>query len=160
MAIACNQAKVFNMAYSDGASSTRMVGESATHHTLTHEEPVDEKLGYQVKTSFFVVRSMEALATFIEAFASIKEGDGTLLDNTLIFAHTDTSYAKIHALDGIPAMTIGNAGGRLKTGLHIMGNGDPITCLGLTMQQVMGLPTASWGTRSLQTSKVVKEVLS
>jgi hypothetical protein len=159
MAVACNQTKVFNMCYSDASVTMRRAGESAGHHTLTHEEPVDPKLGYQPKVSWFVQRSMGALADFIEAFASVREGGGTLLDNTLIFAHSDTSYAKFHALDSIPVMMVGKAGGRLKTGNYIHGNGAPVTSIGLTAQQVMGLPVSTWGQRSLQTSRAVTEIM-
>jgi hypothetical protein len=92
-------------------------------------------------------------------FSGIREGEGTLLDNTLIFANSDTNFAKLHALDGVPVMTIGKAGGRIKTGLHIAGNGDPISRIGLTVQQIMGLPVDKWGARSLMTSKPVSEIL-
>ena len=91
------------------------------------------------------LRSFEAMAAFIKAFADIKEGDGSLLDNTLIFANSDTNFAKLHAIDGIPVFTIGKAGGRMKTGYHISGNGDPISRIGLTCQQVLGMQVEKWG---------------
>jgi hypothetical protein len=102
---------------------------------------------------------MDAFATFIDAFANIREGDGSLLDNMLIFAATETNYARVHSVDGVPVFTAGNAGGRIKTGLHVVGNGDPITRVGLTAMQVMGVPIGTWGTRSLQTSKTITEIL-
>ena len=102
---------------------------------------------------------LQALASFIGIFKSVKEGNGTLLDNTLIFAHAETSYAKVNAVDNIPVMTIGRAAGRLKTGKHIAGHGDPVSRVGLTAMQVMGLPIETWGTGSLQTSKTISEVL-
>jgi uncharacterized protein YbaR (Trm112 family) len=40
---------------------------------------------------------------------AIPEGDGTLLDHSLVFAYSDQSYAKIHAVDGIPIMLIEEA---------------------------------------------------
>jgi hypothetical protein len=159
MAVACNQTRVFNMAFNNALSSLRRPGTAYTHHTLTHEEAVDEKLGYQPEAFWFNCRVMEALSGFIEVFATTREGSGTLLDNTLIFAHAETSYAKLHAVDNIPVMTIGRAGGRIKTGLHLNGQGDPISRIGLTVMQVMGLPIQSWGTGSLQTSKPIREIL-
>ena len=159
LAVACNQTRVFNMMYSQALSTLHRKGEAFIHHTLTHEEPVDPKLGYQAEVAWYNVRSFEAMATFIKAFASIKEGDGTLLDNTLIFANSDTNYAKMHALDGIPVMLIGKAGGRLKTGYHITGNGDPISRIGLTAQQAMGLQIQKWGSASMQTSKPISEIM-
>ena len=160
MALSCNQTRVFNLALCNALSSLRRPGTAYTHHTLTHEEAVDKTLGYQPEAFWFNCRVMETLASFIEIFGSIREGKGTLLDNTLIFAHAETSYAKIHAVDNIPVMTIGKAGGRLKTGLHVVGNGDPISRVGLTALQVMGLPVEKWGTGSLQTSKAITEILA
>ncbi len=159
MALACNQTRVFNMAFNNALSSLRRPGTAYTHHTLTHEEAVDQKLGYQPEAFWFNCRVMEALAGFIEKFATVKEGSGTLLDNTLIFAHAETSYAKLHAVDNIPVLMIGKAGGRVKTGQHIQGHGDPISRVGLTAMQVMGLPIDQWGTGSLKTSKTITEVL-
>ena len=160
MAVACNQTKVFNMTFSDEQSHMRKPGQTYTHHLLTHEEPLDKVLGYQQTAFWFNCRSMEGLATFIQAFKDIKEGDGTLLDNMLIFAATETNYARVHTVDGVPIMMIGKAGGRVKTGNHIVGNGDPITRVGLTAMQAMGLPMEKWGTRSLQTSKTITDILA
>ena len=159
MALACNQTRVFNMLYSQALSLLRLRGESFTHHTLTHEEPIDASLGYQREVAELHITSMNALAGFIQAFKDIREGDGTLLDNTLIFANSDTGNSRVHSVDNIPVMMIGKAGGRLKTGMHISGNGDPITRIGLTALQVMGIPVERWGTGSLETTKTISEVL-
>ena len=160
MAVACNQTSVFNVVFSDSNSSLRRAGESVTHHSLSHEERMDPELGLQQQTSWFNTRSMDALAVFIETLSSIREGDGTLLDNMLLLAGSETSFAKNHSVDDIPFMTVGKAGGRIKTGLHINGNGDPVTRVGLTAMQVMGVSIDSWGSRSLQTSKSVNDILA
>ena len=159
MAVACNQTKVFNMAYSDNFSKLRRAGETYTHHVLTHEEPTDVKVGYQPTAFWFNCKSMEACATFIGAFSKIREGAGTLLDNTLIFAGSETSYARIHSVDNIPVMTFGRAGGRIKTGLHIPGGGDPVTRVGLTCMRAMGMPVDAWGAKSLRVTKPIGEIL-
>lgn len=159
MAVACNQTRVVNMVFSDNFSHMRRPGQTYTHHLLTHEETPDKELGYQPVAFWFNCRTMDSFATFIEAFENIREGDGTLLDNMLIFAATETNYARVHSIDGVPVYTVGTAGGRIKTGLHVVGNGDPITRVGLTAMQVMGLSLDSWGTKSLQTSKTITEIL-
>jgi hypothetical protein len=160
MAVACNQTKVFNMVFSDNFSHMRRPGQTYTHHLLTHEETQDKVLGYQPVAFWFNCRTMEALASFVQAFADVPEGAGNLLDNTLIFAATETNYARVHSIDGVPVFTAGRAGGRIKTGLHVVGNGDPITRIGLTAMQVMGLPIDRWGTLSLQTSKTITDILA
>jgi Protein of unknown function (DUF1552) len=159
MALACNQTKIFNMVFSDSASNLRMPGEQMIHHLMTHEEPVDKTLGYQPKAAYFVERSMEAWALFVATLANIKEGDGTLLDHCLVMGHSDTEFARVHSISGIPVMTAGSAGGRIKTGIHVNAVGEPITRIGFTLQQVMGVPTEKWGQGSMQTNKPVSEIL-
>jgi len=159
MALACNQTRVFNLVFSDSASSLRKAASSTTHHQLTHEEQVDEKLGYQPEATRFVEQSMGAWGEFVRTMAEIREGDGTLLDHMLIMAHSDTQFAKTHSINGIPVMLAGRANGRIKTGLHIDGNGDPISRIGLTVQQIMGVSIDKWGSGAMQTGKPVAEIL-
>ncbi len=159
-ALQCNQTRVFNMLFSDTASNLRRPGESSTHHTLTHEEPTDPELGYQRQVSWFAERSMLAWRDFLDALSAIPEGDGTLLDNTLVLAHSDCSIAKAHAVEGIPVMIAGNAGGRVRTGFHMAGNADPISRIGLTVQQAMGVQVDRWGTLGMQTNRSINELLA
>jgi hypothetical protein len=160
MAVACNQTNVFNMVFTDNFANVRKPGETYTHHLLTHSEVIDPSLGYQPLAYWFNQRASEGLATYLEILSGIREGEGTLLDNCLIFASSETNYAKVHSLDGIPIYFAGKAGGRMKTGLHVVGGGDPITRVGLTAMRLMGVPIQSWGTKSLQTTKLVTDVFA
>ena len=103
---------------------------------------------------------MIAWREFLDEIAGIPEGDGTLLDHCLILAHSDCSIAKAHAVEGIPIMIAGNAGGRIRTGFHLDGKADPITRIGLTVQQAMGLQVDSWGTRSMETNRTITELIA
>jgi hypothetical protein len=159
MALACNQTKVFNVVFSESASDLRHAGNTTGYHQSTHEELIDRSLGYQPVVDAFATQSMEAWADFVSVLASIKEGDGTLLDNTMVFAHSDVSMAKNHEVRGIPMMTAGKAGGRVRTGIHIAGKGSPVSCAGLTMQQLMGVPTDAWGIDAMRTNRTIGELL-
>jgi hypothetical protein len=159
MAVACDQTRVINMTYSKSFASTTKPGYEKPHHTASHEEPMDEKLGYQPMVSWFLRRSFESWAYFVEAFSKVKEGDGTLLDNMLIYASTDQSFAKIHSIEGLPMFTAGRAGGKFKTGLHIDGGGTPGARLGYTMMKTLGVDIPSWGTQSNNTSKEITDIL-
>jgi hypothetical protein len=160
MALACNQTRVFNMTFSTAASDLRQAGQTTGYHQSTHEELIDRSIGYQPTVDFFATRSMEAWADFVSALAAIKEGHGTLLDNMLVFAHSDVSYAKNHDVLGIPVMLAGRAGGKVKSGLHIQGGGETISRVGLTLQQVMGMPVDSWGIDAMNTKRPVSEILA
>ncbi len=159
MATACDQTRVFNMTYMRSFAATTKPGYEKPHHTTTHEEPIDEKLGYQPMASWFLRRAFENWAYFVSAFDKVKEGDGTLLDNMLIYGSTDQSFAKIHSIEGLPMISAGRAGGKIKTGLHLDGGGTPGTRLGYTMMKTLGVDVENWGTQSNQTNKEIGEIL-
>jgi hypothetical protein len=102
---------------------------------------------------------MAEWAWFVERLAATPEGDGTVLDRCLVLAHSESSFAKSHSVVGLPVMLAGEAGGRVRSGIHVRGNGEPVTRVGLTVQQAMGLAVESFGTRSMQTARPVSEVL-
>jgi hypothetical protein len=162
MALACNQTKVFNMAFSGtgGGSDLRHPGNTTAYHQSTHEEMIDRTLGYQPKVDVFVTECMGAWAEFVSALAAVKEGDRTLLDNTLVLAHSEVSFAKDHDVTGLPMMLAGRAGGRIKPGLHVNGGGAPVSRAVLTAQQAMGMPVDAWGQQSMRTTKAISEVMA
>ena len=160
MAVACDQTRIFNMFYASAFSATTKPGYDKPHHTATHEEAVDESLQCQPNVSWYTRRAMEEWAYYVQALADFREGDGSLLDNSLIYATTDQSFAKIHGIEGIPMFSAGRAGGRVKTGLHIDGGGSPGCRLGYTAMRLMGVDVPSWGDKSNNTSNEIGEILA
>ncbi len=158
-ALACGQTRVVNMALTVGMSGLRREGDPTNHHTYTHEEPIDAALGYQVKCAWFTQRYMEALHNFAAILDGIHEGDQTLLDHMLVYCFTDHGAPRLHSVRNYPVITLGGAGGKMKTGLHIPKPGDAVTRVGLTAQQIMGVPVSSWGTKSNQVSSPIYEVM-
>jgi len=159
--LACDQTRVFNVMLTDGLSQLRFAGEANTQHLFTHEDPIDERLGYQPNVVRFVPTVLENFNVLLAELDAIREGDGTLLDRMLVLAYTDSGYAKNHTTDNIPMLTAGSAGGRMKTGIHFAAaKGDPVTRVSLTVQQAMGLAVSSFGTESNQTSKTITEVMA
>jgi len=154
--LACNQTRIFNMAYSNGGTTRN--GTPETHHVLTHEEPMNAQ-GFQPTNSWFLRRTMQDWSYFVSALAAVREGDRTLLDNTLVFAHSDQELAKTHSIDGIPMMTAGGAGGRIKSGIHVDGREALASQVGLTLMRAMGLERENWGADSMKTGTVVDGIL-
>ncbi len=159
-ALACGQTQVVNVMFSQAVSNLRHEGNADTHHVLTHEEKVDPVTGVQPKVSWFNQRSTEGMLNFLTALDSIKEGDATLLDRCLIFLTTDVGLAMNHGLENVPMFTAGKAGGRMKTGIHYSAKGDPVTRVGLTLQQVMGAPASVWGKDGNRTAQTISEVVA
>lgn len=156
-ALACGQTRVFNVFV--GSMDLRQEGKTFDWHMATHEEALDEHLGYQKEVFAFNTAMNKAFLEFVQTLEQFKEGAGTLLDRTLLLWQTDHGDARVHSLDKVPVMTVGNGGGRLKTGIHVAAPGDPVTRVGLTVMQAMGVTVSQWGDRSNQTSKPVREVL-
>lgn len=159
MALACNQTRVFNMIYSSAGAGTGKRGVPSTHHIISHEESNNEQ-GYQEMHSWFIRQAMGAWAHFVGALASVREGDGTLLDNTLVYAHSEHDNAQLHTNHGIPMMTAGRAGGRIRSGVHVDGRHQALASeLGHTLVRAMGLETEAWGEGVMRTSKTIGEIL-
>jgi hypothetical protein len=160
LGLACNQTRVFNFVHTAGLSETYVGGESKIYHQITHDEPTDAKLGYQPETSMLAGMVMQAFGDFLVELDSVKEGSGTLLDNSLIMAFSDTGYAKIHSIENIPMFLAGKAGGRHKAGQHIHTPGDSVTRVSLTAQQLVGAPVGEFGSGSMKTARPIVEVIA
>ena len=160
MGLACNQTKVFTVLHSDGTNGVFLPGDPSIYHLHTHEEAIDQQLGYQPISEKCAELCVRGYADFVRALDAIKEGDGTLLDNCLLFGYSDTGYARIHSLDNIPMFMAGGAGGAHKPGRHIQGNGDTVSRVALTAQQLVGLPAGVFGEGAMRTTRSVSEIMS
>lgn len=160
MAMACNQTRVFNFVHTSGASETYIPGDSKIYHQITHDEPTDAKLGYQPITSKIASVVMQGLGDFLNELDAIKEGNGTLLDNSLVLAFSDTGYAKIHSIENIPMLLAGGAGGRHKAGQHVAAKGESVTRVSLTAMQLAGAPVGEFGAGTMKTARPISEVMA
>ena len=159
LAMRCDRTRFITFMLGNAGSnrSYAFIGVPGAHHQISHHQDKQENFDKLQKIDIWEVTQ---LAMLLEKMAAIPEGDGTLLDNCLVMAHSDSSFAQTHDVRGLPVMTAGRAGGKLRTGLHVAGNGDPITRVGLTMQHLVGEPVASWGTGGMAVSNPITEIMS
>lgn len=160
IALATDQTRVFNLSVSSPQNQMFVPGDPLGFHQSTHEEPVDPKLGYQPRVHEYNMASMELFAAFLKELDAIPEGDGTLLDHSVVMAFTDQSYARIHSVDGLPILVAGGASGRIKTGYHVAGDNSPVSRVGLTLQKALGVSVDNWGKESLQVKTPYTELLA
>ena len=93
------------------------------------------------------------------------EGDGTVLDNTLVMYGSPMGDPNVHNHRRVPLLFAGHAGGALKGGLHIKAaDGTPMANALLSSLHAIGLDTPSMGDSSgtldlntVQTTTVVAE---
>ena len=159
MALACDQTRVVSIDITQGMTGLRRDGDPTSHHSYTHEEQIDPALGYQAKVAWFQQQYMQGLYNYATKLDAIKEGDGSLLDHMILFAHTCHGSPRLHSLRNYPFATIGNGGGRIKTAMHVATPGDAATRITLTMQLAMGVPVSTWGTGSNRVTTPISGVL-
>lgn len=107
-----------------------------SHHGLTHsQDRKDVKRDLARVDRFYV----ELFAEVLEQLDSIEEGEGTLLDHSMITLGSGLGDGKDHTMDELPMIVAGSANGRIKTGriLHCPEK-TPLANLWLAQAQLMG----------------------
>lgn len=87
------------------------------HDTICHGDPGDNASQERVHRG--VVYTMECLAVFLNKLASLSEGAGVVLDNSLIYATSCTSWGKVHDMSEWPVLLAGKAGGAIEGNRHL-----------------------------------------
>lgn len=87
------------------------------HDTICHGDPGDNASQDRVHRG--VVYTMECLGVFLDKLASLSEGDGVVLDNSLVYATSCTSWGKVHDMSEWPVLLAGKAGGAVRGNAHL-----------------------------------------
>ena len=99
-----------------GRNFSFLEGVKGSHHELSHHENKAEKLApYQRINTWHVAQ----YAYLLEKLKSIKEGEGTLLDHSMILLGAGMSDGNAHNPRNLPIVLAGRAGGTLATGRHL-----------------------------------------
>jgi hypothetical protein len=82
---------------------------------------------------------MTKFAEFVDKLRATPDGDGNLLDSTLLYFGAGMSNGLLHDRHNVPALLVGKAGGRLQGNRHIQAEVDePTSNLLLGIADVMG----------------------
>jgi Protein of unknown function (DUF1552) len=119
------------------------IGVSEGHHELSHHQRKAEKLEGIRKINRYHV---EQFAYVINKLKETKEGEGTLLDNSMVIYGSGIGDGDAHNHDNLPIVMAGRAGGAIDTGRHIKFENDtPMTNLYLSMLDLVGAKVESLG---------------
>jgi hypothetical protein len=89
---------------------------------------------------------MQQFAYLMGKLKSVKEGEGTLLDNCMVAYGSAIGDGNRHNHDDLPVLLAGRGGGSLSTGRHIRVQGEtPLNNLWLAMLDRMAVPTKQLG---------------
>jgi hypothetical protein len=129
--------------------STRVyseIGIPDPHHPLTHHRNNPDWIEKITQINTFHV---ELFAYFLKRLKSTADGDGTLLDNSMIVYGSGLSDGNRHTHEDIPVLLAGRGGGALKPGRHIVYEREtPITNLYLALLDRMDVRPESIGDSS------------
>ena len=119
------------------------LGVSDGHHDISHHMSNPETVEKITKVNEFHVRQ---LAYFLDKLKSIREGEGNLLDNSMIVYGSGISDGNRHNHDDLPVLLAGRGGGTITTGRHIVAEKEtPLNNLFLSMLDRIGAPTERFG---------------
>jgi hypothetical protein len=118
------------------------LGFSDPHHPLTHHRDNEEWIE---KVTRINRHHVEQFAYLVGRLKSIREGDATLLDNSMLVYGSSISDGNIHWHRDLPVAMLGRAGGAIRPGRHVVYPETPMTNLFLTMLEHMGVPTEKLG---------------
>jgi len=120
-----------------------MLGISEGFHPSSHHQNNAERLEKLTQINTYHVSLM---AYMLERLKSIPDGDGTLLDHTLMLYGSGMSNSNIHNHSPLPVFVAGGAAGQLKGGRHLVyPENTPMANLLLSILQKAGIPQESVG---------------
>jgi hypothetical protein len=113
-------------------------------HNLSHHSEIPAKLERLAELNAYHARTV--MGYFLERLDATADGDGTLLDHSLILYGSGMSNSNQHDHTPLPILLAGGASGRLTGGRHIRaGSGTPLSNLLTAMLDKLGLPAESFG---------------
>jgi hypothetical protein len=122
------------------------LGFTDQHHSTTHHNNQQHKVR---KVAAITKFNIEQFAYMVKKMHSLREGDGTLLDNCIMMWGSGLEDGDRHTRANLPFIIAGKGGGSIKTGRflpNIKGNqGDLLTtllsCAGVPVDRPIGIAT-------------------
>ena len=119
------------------------VGVAEPHHPVSHHQNRPEQLEKLAKINVF---HMRLFTHFLERLKATPDGDGSLLDHSMLLYGAGLSNSDVHLHHDLPIMLVGGGAGRIKGGRHLVyPKGTPVTNLFLNMLDKLGVPAENLG---------------
>jgi uncharacterized protein DUF1552 len=133
----------FMMAREVSNRTYTQVGVTEGHHAVSHHQNKAEKLDMCARIQSYHIG---LFAKFLGQLDSIPDGDGSLLDNTILMYGSNMSNSNAHDHYPLPTMVVGGGKGKLKPGQHVMTpEHTPLTNLLVTLLQKADVPVDTLG---------------
>jgi hypothetical protein len=118
-------------------------GVKTSFHTCSHHGESGEKLAEFAKLNRYHVSKV---ASFLEKLKNTPDGDGNLLDHSLVLYGSPMGDSQVHNHIRVPIFLAGRANGKVKGNLHIVAtDGAPMANVLLTVLDKLGMPELKIG---------------
>lgn len=147
-ALACDLTRVGTMQWSDGEAKFMLgfLRDDNGQPLQDHHHGYQHDRGFQPGSLEIIHHFyMQELAYLLARLDSVPEGDGTMLDNTLVLAVSEIQMPETHAQNNMPFILAGRAGGQLETQRWLQFNGRPHNDLLVSIMNMFGLPERTFG---------------
>jgi hypothetical protein len=112
-------------------------GSTTPFHTASHHQDVPSKILDLAKINRYHI---SLLAYFLNRLKNTEDGDGNLLDNSLVFYGSGMGNSNVHGHKRVPAILAGHAGGTIGGNMHVRCQEDtPQANILLSIAQKIGL---------------------
>jgi len=119
------------------------IGVSDAFHPLSHHQNNADKLARLTKVHAY---HTEAMSRFVKRLKNTPDGDGSLLDHSIILFGSNMSNSDLHNNDPLPSCIIGRGYGKIKGGQHLHYPQDtPLANLLLTLLNRAGIEVEKHG---------------
>lgn len=114
------------------------IGISDAYHPLSHHRYVPDKMD---KCAVVQTYHSSIFARFLERLSNIPDGDGSILDHSILLFGSNMSDSNAHNADPLPSAIFGGGYGRIKGGQHLRyADNTPHANLLLTILERAGVP--------------------
>ena len=119
------------------------IGIPDAHHPLSHHLDDPAKIATMSKINTYHV---SLFAEFVETLGATPDGDGSLLDHSLLLYGAGMSNSNAHAASDLPIMLVGGAAGGLVGGRHLTYRRDtPMANLLVAIMETLDVPVEKVG---------------
>jgi hypothetical protein len=119
------------------------IGIAEPHHSLSHHRDDPAFIAKKAKIDAYHVH---LFSYFLEKLNGIQDGDGTLLDHSMILYGGGLGNPNLHEHTNLPVLVAGSGAGQLKTGRHVAyATETPMTNLLLSLLDKVGVRTDTLG---------------
>jgi hypothetical protein len=147
LAFMTDTTRVSTMMFGYGASGNSYPdsGVKEGHHSISHYNEQSPELHLYTMLNRYHVA---CFAYLVEKLRSTPEGEGTLLDNSMLLFGSELGQGGIHNVNNLPVVLAGRGGGTITPGRHVkLPSGTPMANLLLEMinRMQIGEPVRSFG---------------